>query len=36
MPNNNRKQYHLKDVCLDITVGYVGSMSDEYVEQGVR
>jgi type I restriction enzyme S subunit len=35
MRNSNRKLSRLKDVCLDITVGYVGSMSNEYVDQGV-
>lgn len=30
-----RRRVKLKDVCLDITVGHVGPMADEYVDVGI-
>ena len=30
-----RRQVKLKDVCLDVTVGHVGPMADEYVDDGI-
>ena len=32
---NNWPQIELQEVCRNITVGYVGTMSDEYVDNGV-
>ncbi len=32
---NNWPQIKLETVCLNLTVGYVGPMADEYVEEGV-
>jgi type I restriction enzyme S subunit len=33
--SDSRRQVKLKDVCKRITVGFVGAMSKEYVEEGV-
>ena len=30
-----RRRVKLKDVCLDVTVGHVGPMADEYVDDGI-
>ena len=33
--SNSWRQARLKEVCREITVGHVGPMADEYVEQGI-